>query len=104
MQERRGRVNITTEVVCPKPPGARPQDCSGDVISCKSPPGHLQNAGNDSVHLPASIEKSSKEDCDATAAFEEIFRALLPLRVDLELHESSSTTPATNTVTDAIAN
>ena len=52
MEETRDRVNITTEEVRPQPPAAGPQNCSADVISRKSPPGHIQNAGNDSVQLP----------------------------------------------------
>src|SRR5215813_11133033 len=96
-------MNVSAQVVSSQTPSACPQECPGDVVRSEGPPWHPQNPGNDPVQLPQAVEKSGQQNYHAAAALEKLIEVLLSLRVDLELVQRGPAAPATNRVTDAVA-
>jgi hypothetical protein len=78
-------MDVATQVIGAETPAARPQERAGDVVRRESPPGHLQDPGDDPVQLPQAVEKAGQQNNYSATALEKIIEALLSLRVDLEL-------------------
>src|SRR5262245_15612611 len=95
-------MEISTKVIGSKTPGARPEKRTGDVISRKGPPGHLQDTGDDPVQLSQTVEKSRQQNNCTATALKKVIEVLLPLRVDLQLVQCHPAPPAANRVTNAI--